>query len=93
MSIDRAKRVLEIEAKAVADLVSRVGDDFLAALQIILSCEGKVIVVGIGKSGLVGRKIAATLASIGFEPELHNAKTSALSGGQLSRLGLAQVLM
>jgi len=38
-------------------------------------------------------RIAATLASIGFEPELHNAKTSALSGGQLSRLGLAQVLM
>lgn len=65
MSIERARRVLKIEAQAVADLADRVGDDFLKAMDIILSCSGKVIVLGIGKSGLVGRKIAATLASTG----------------------------
>lgn len=65
MSIDRAKQVLKIEAQAVADLAERIGPDFLRALDLILACPGKVIVLGMGKSGLIGRKIAATLASTG----------------------------
>jgi arabinose-5-phosphate isomerase len=65
MSIDRARRVLEIEAKAISGLSQKLGDDFIKAVETILNCEGKVIVIGIGKSGLVGRKIAATFASTG----------------------------
>lgn len=62
---DVARRVLTAEARGVADLVGRVGDDFNAAVDGILSARGRVIVCGMGKSGLVGRKIAATLASTG----------------------------
>ncbi len=65
MSIERAKRVLEIEARAITGLAERIDESFVRAVEIILSCRGKVIVAGIGKSGLVGRKIAATLASTG----------------------------
>ena len=65
MSIERAKQVLKIEAQAVAALADRIGPDFMKALDLILACPGKVIVLGMGKSGLVGRKIAATLASTG----------------------------
>jgi len=68
-ALDMARRVLQIEADAVAALGERLGDglgyDFLRALELILSCRGRVIVSGIGKSGHVGRKIAATLASTG----------------------------
>jgi arabinose-5-phosphate isomerase len=65
MTIAKAKRVLTIEARAIMDLVERVNEDFVRAEEIIFACPGKVIVIGIGKSGLVGRKVAATLASTG----------------------------
>lgn len=65
MTLEKAKRVLRIEANAIMDLSERVDHNFLAALDMVLACPGKVIVIGIGKSGLVGRKIAATLASTG----------------------------
>lgn len=64
-ALDLARRVLSIEAAAVAALVERVDDSFLQALNLILSCGGRVIVSGVGKSGHIGRKIAATLASTG----------------------------
>jgi arabinose-5-phosphate isomerase len=57
--------VLEIESKAISDLVGRVGADFCKAVEAILSSSGRVVVSGVGKSGIVGRKIAATLASTG----------------------------
>ena len=60
-----ARRCLEIEAKAVHDLISRIDERFDQAVNMILQCTGRVVVSGIGKSGLVGRKIAATLASTG----------------------------
>ncbi len=63
--IERARRVLEIEAKAVAALISRVGDDFVRAVEILYECQGRVVLTGMGKSGLVAKKIAATLASTG----------------------------
>jgi arabinose-5-phosphate isomerase len=59
------RRVLAAEARGVADLIGRVGADFDAAVEDILSSSGRVIVCGMGKSGLIGRKIAATLASTG----------------------------
>lgn len=62
---ERARRVLRIEADAVAALVDRVDDAFLAAVRIIAESEGRVVVSGLGKSGIIGRKIAATLTSTG----------------------------
>jgi len=64
-SIQYAKETLETEAKALIDCASRIGKEFEDAIEMILSIEGKLIVTGIGKSGLVGAKIAATLASTG----------------------------
>lgn len=57
--------MLRIEADAVASLIERIGDDFVAACGLILGCRGRVVVSGIGKSGHVARKLAATLASTG----------------------------
>lgn len=59
------KAVLETEADAVRDLLPRVDDDFVTACQHMLSCQGRIVVVGMGKSGHIGSKIAATLASTG----------------------------
>jgi arabinose-5-phosphate isomerase len=64
-ALELAKRVLRIEADAVAGLIDRIDGGFLKAVELILGCRGRVIVSGIGKSGHVARKIAATLASTG----------------------------
>jgi arabinose-5-phosphate isomerase len=63
--IDRAKKVLGIEAEAVAALIDRIDGRFEQAVKMILSCKGRVVVTGMGKSGLIAKKIAATLASTG----------------------------
>ena len=63
--VERARDVLRTEAAAVEALVDRIGDDFVRACGLMLACKGRVVVSGIGKSGHVGRKIAATLASTG----------------------------
>lgn len=63
--IEQAKKVLRIEAEAVAALIDRVDERFVQAVKMILNCEGRVVVTGMGKSGLIGKKIAATLASTG----------------------------
>ena len=60
-----ARDVLTTEAKAIADLAARLGDAFVAAVDLILHCRGRVVVSGIGKSGHIARKLAATLASTG----------------------------
>jgi len=60
-----AKETFEIEAAAILGLKERVGDSFAQAVERMLSIEGRVVVMGMGKSGHVGRKIAATLASTG----------------------------
>jgi len=65
MTIQRAKKVLRIEADAVAALIDRIDGSFERAVELILCCEGRVVVTGMGKSGLIGKKIAATLASTG----------------------------
>lgn len=63
--IDVAKDVFKIEAQAVLDLCKNITDDFDAAINAIISSKGRVIVCGMGKSGIIGKKIAATLASTG----------------------------
>jgi len=63
--LTRGRRVLDIEARAVDALRDRLGDSFVKALDLLLAARGKVVVTGVGKSGIVCRKIAATLASTG----------------------------
>ncbi|MGE5172727.1 MAG: KpsF/GutQ family sugar-phosphate isomerase, partial [Betaproteobacteria bacterium] len=63
--IDQAKKVLRIEAEAIAALINRIDERFEQAVEMILHCKGRVVVSGMGKSGLIGKKIAATLASTG----------------------------
>jgi arabinose-5-phosphate isomerase len=63
--IDRGRRVLATEAQAVAALEHRLSEDFAAACRLMLACQGRIVVTGMGKSGHVGGKIAATLASTG----------------------------
>jgi arabinose-5-phosphate isomerase len=65
MSIEGAKKVLEIESEAIKDLIKQLDDNFLQAVELISKCKGRVIVTGMGKSGLIGRKIASTLSSTG----------------------------
>jgi arabinose-5-phosphate isomerase len=60
-----AARVLRLEAEGILGLVPRLGEAFGRAIDLLLGCRGRVIVTGMGKSGLIGRKIAATLASTG----------------------------
>ena len=60
-----ARKTFQIEAAAVLGLASRVGPEFAQAVHIMLGCRGRVVVMGMGKSGHIGRKIAATLASTG----------------------------
>ena len=61
----RARRVIEIEAQAVSDIAPRLGDEFIRACELCLACAGRVVVTGMGKSGHIAGKIAATLASTG----------------------------
>lgn len=74
-----AKRVLQIEAGAISGLVERLNHTFERAVEILFACRGRVVVTGLGKSGLIGRKISATLASTGT-PSLFLHAAEALHG-------------
>jgi arabinose-5-phosphate isomerase len=63
--IERGRRVVRLEREALAEAEARVGDSFGLAVALIAASKGRVIVAGVGKSGLVGRKIAATMTSTG----------------------------
>ncbi|MCK5242564.1 KpsF/GutQ family sugar-phosphate isomerase [bacterium] len=63
--IQDARRVLRIEAKAISDLIRQVGPEFERAVELVFQCLGRVVVIGLGKSGVIGQKIAATMASTG----------------------------
>jgi len=65
MILKTAKNVLRIEAEAIRNLIPKLNKNFEDAVKLILSCKGRVVVTGIGKSGIVGKKIVATLASTG----------------------------
>jgi arabinose-5-phosphate isomerase len=64
-ALDSARRVLAIEAAAVAGLSARLDERFAQAVELILACQGRVVVSGVGKSGHIGTKVASTLASTG----------------------------
>jgi arabinose-5-phosphate isomerase len=63
--IEEARRVLRVEARAILDLAERIDDTFERAVTLLYHCKGRVVLTGMGKSGLVGRKIASTFASTG----------------------------
>jgi arabinose-5-phosphate isomerase len=63
--IEQARDILEIEADAIKVLIDRIDENFVCAIDLMSSCTGRIIVTGMGKSGIIGKKIAATLASTG----------------------------
>jgi arabinose-5-phosphate isomerase len=63
--LETARRVLRIEAEALKELQARLDSGFERAVEVLLACKGRVVVTGMGKSGLIGRKIAATFSSTG----------------------------
>lgn len=90
-SLAEGRRVLKIEARAVQTLVDRLDAQFARAVDLLLRCKGKVVVSGMGKSGLVGQKIAATMASTGTPAFfLHPAEGI---HGDLGMLGRTDVLI
>ncbi|MCJ8276377.1 MAG: SIS domain-containing protein, partial [Bdellovibrionales bacterium] len=75
--IQEAIRVLDIEAQSILDLKERLNADFEVAVKMLCDCEGKVVVAGMGKSGHIGRKLAATMSSTGTPALfLHPAESS-----------------
>lgn len=74
-----AKKVLQIEAEAIEALGRRLNEDFDKAIQILAACRGRVIVTGMGKGGLIGRKISATMSSTGT-PSLFLHSAEAIHG-------------
>ena len=86
MSLDAARRVLRIEAQAIQDVLARLDASFDRAVELLYHCKGRVVVSGMGKSGLVARKIAATFSSTGT-PSFFLHPAEALHGdlGMLAR--------
>jgi len=86
LSLDTARRVLKIEAQAIQDVFARLDHSFERAVDILFACKGRVVVTGMGKSGLIGRKISATLSSTGT-PSFFLHPADALHGdlGMLAR--------
>jgi arabinose-5-phosphate isomerase len=90
-SLALARKTFEIEAAAVQGLAARVGEEFGRAIGLLLTCRGRVVVMGMGKSGHIGRKIAATLASTGTPAMfVHPAEAS---HGDLGMITAADVVL
>ena len=79
MSRDIARKVLEIESRAILELLPRIDQGFDAAVDTLLGCAGRVVVTGMGKSGLIGQKVSATFASTGT-PSLFLHPAEAIHG-------------
>lgn len=86
MSLETARRVLQIEAQAIEDVLARLNASFEKAVELLFACKGRVVVSGMGKSGLIGRKISATFSSTGT-PSFFLHPAEALHGdlGMLAR--------
>ncbi len=91
--LEQAKRVLKIEAEAISKMADRLNSNFDEAVNLILNCQGRTIITGMGKSGLIGKKISATLASTGTPSLfLHPAEGSHGDLGMVARGDVAIVL-
>jgi arabinose-5-phosphate isomerase len=93
MTVKKAREVLKIEAQAIKDLSRRLNADFMKTIDIIARCKGRVIVTGMGKTGIIGRKIAATLSSTGT-PSIFMHSAEAIHGdlGQVTPLDVVIVI-
>jgi arabinose-5-phosphate isomerase len=91
MGLETARKVLEIEANALRELVTRLDENFVRALETLYTCKGRVVIAGMGKSGLIGQKISATLSSTGT-PSFFLHPAEALHG-DLGRLAPNDVLL
>lgn len=84
--LNAAKEVLEIESRSVEALSERLDSSFVKAINILYACKGRVVISGMGKSGLVGRKIAATMSSTGTPSYfLHPAESTHGDSGILTK--------
>ncbi|MGC8989278.1 MAG: KpsF/GutQ family sugar-phosphate isomerase [Verrucomicrobiia bacterium] len=92
-SVETARRVLAVEARAIVAISERLNEKFDQAVDLLYSCEGRVVVTGMGKSGLIGRKIAGTFASTGT-PAIFLHPADALHGdlGMVQREDVALVI-
>ena len=79
MILEMARRVLKIEADAVAALIPRLDERFIRAVELLVECRGRVVLTGMGKSGFIAKKIAATLTSTGT-PALYLHPAEGLHG-------------
>ena len=86
MPIKRAKEVLRIESEAISELSRRLNQDFKKAVEALFNCKGRIVVTGMGKAGIIGQKISATLSSIGH-PSLWLHPAEAIHGdlGRVSK--------
>jgi arabinose-5-phosphate isomerase len=91
MSREIARKVLEIEAQAILDLVPNLGESFDRAVETLVACAGRVVVTGMGKSGLIAQKVSATLASTGT-PSLFLHPAEAIHG-DLGRIVKGDVVL
>jgi arabinose-5-phosphate isomerase len=91
MAIESAKRVFQVESEAIIGLIERLDARFEKAVDILYSCKGRAVVTGLGKSGLIGRKVAATFSSMGT-PSLFLHAADALHG-DLGMLAAGDVLV
>ena len=91
MSLETARRVLRIEAQAIQEVMARLDGAFERAVELLFACKGRVAVTGMGKSGIVGRKISATLSSTGT-PSFFLHPAEALHG-DLGMLAAGDVIL
>ncbi len=86
MVIEKAKQVLKIESEAIHALIDRIDDNFVKTVDLLDKCKGRVVITGVGKSGIIGKKISSTLASIGV-PSIFLHAADAIHGdiGMITR--------
>lgn len=91
VNLELARGVLRSESESIAALAGKIGDSFVQAAELVFACSGKVVLTGIGKAGIVARKISATLASTGTQ-SIFLHPVEALHG-DLGRLGRSDVVI
>ena len=93
MILSRAKEVFKIEAEAIASLSSKLDDNFVQAVEAMYNCRGRVVVSGMGKTGIIGQKISATLSSLGTPSIwLHSAEATHGDLGRVTKDDVVIVL-
>ena len=91
--LKRAQEVINVEAQAVKGLIKNLDGNFTAAVEAIAKCSGRVVVCGMGKTGIIGRKIAATLSSTGTPSVfLHSAEAVHGDLGQVTSKDILLVI-